>query len=56
MKGMSPMTKTTKVEVPAYALEALARCVLPEIQRFFESDEGKREFEQWQSEREQLAA
>ena len=50
------MTKTTKVEIPTHELETLARCVLPEIQRFFESKEGRAEFEQWKSERELLAA
>jgi len=28
-------------------IEALARCLLPQIEKFFESDEGKREFEEW---------
>ena len=28
-------------------MEALARCLLPQIERFFESEEGKREFEEW---------
>ena len=29
-----------------------ARCLLPEIQKFFESEEGKREFEEWKKEQE----
>lgn len=33
--------------VPDHALEALARCLLPEIQRFFESEEGQQEFQAW---------
>ena len=37
--------------IPKYEIESLARCLLPEIQKFFESDEGKREFEQWRLER-----
>jgi hypothetical protein len=28
-------------------LESLARCLLPQIQRFFDSEEGKREFDEW---------
>jgi len=28
-------------------VDALARCFLPAIQKFFESEEGKREFEEW---------
>jgi hypothetical protein len=28
-------------------IEALARCLLPEIEKFFQSEEGQREFEEW---------
>ena len=28
-------------------IEALARYFLPEIKKFFESEEGQREFEEW---------
>jgi len=34
---------------PDDALEALARCLLPMMRSYFESDEGKHEFEQWKS-------
>ena len=37
--------------IPKHEIESLARCLLPEIERFFESEEGKQEFEQWQLER-----
>ena len=33
--------------IPKHEVESLARCLLPEIERFFESEEGKQEFEQW---------
>ncbi|MDD2418624.1 MAG: hypothetical protein PHP68_06270 [Oscillospiraceae bacterium] len=33
--------------IPRHEIEALARCLLPEIQSFFESEEGKKEFSQW---------
>ena len=33
--------------IPQHEIEALARCLLPEMQKFFESEEGKREFEEW---------
>jgi len=35
--------------MPKHEVEVLARCLLPEIQKFFESEEGKREFETWKS-------
>ena len=38
--------------IPKHEIEALARCLLPEIQKFFESEEGQREFEEWKRKRE----
>lgn len=37
---------------PEYALEAVARCVFPDIVAFFQSEEGQREFEARKAERE----
>ena len=36
-------------QVPADAIEALARCLLPGIRSYFESDEGKTTFAEWKS-------
>ena len=33
--------------IPHDEVEALARVLLPEIQKFFESEEGQREFREW---------
>ena len=33
--------------IPKHEMEAFARILLPEIQKFFGSEEGKREFEEW---------
>ena len=33
--------------IPRHEIEALASCLLPDIQAFFESEEGKREYEEW---------
>lgn len=38
--------------IPLHEVEALARVLLPEIQAFFESEEGQREFAEWKAERE----
>ena len=35
--------------IPKHEIEALARCLLPEIQKYFESEDGKREFEEWRA-------
>ena len=37
--------------IPDDALEALARCLYPTMVAFFESDEGQREFAEWQARR-----
>ena len=38
--------------IPYHEVEALARVLLPEIQAFFESEEGQREFAEWKKRRE----
>ena len=38
--------------IPLYEVEALARILLPEIKKFFESEEGQREFQEWKKRRE----
>ena len=38
--------------IPYHEVEALARVLLPEIQAFFESEEGKREYSEWKVQRE----
>lgn len=35
------------LKLPQQELESLARCLLPAILSFFESEEGKKEFEEW---------
>ena len=35
--------------IPYHEVEALARVLLPEIQAFFESEEGQREFAEWKT-------
>ncbi len=37
--------------IPLHEVEALARVLLPEIQAFFESEEGQREFAEWKAQR-----
>jgi hypothetical protein len=35
------------IKIPQQQIEALAQCLLPEIQKFYESEEGKKEFAEW---------
>ena len=35
--------------IPDHEIEALARCLLPDIQKFFDSPEGREEFTKWKA-------
>lgn len=37
-------------EIPDELIKEIARCLIPDIIRFLESDKGKEEFEKWQRE------
>lgn len=42
------------IKIPDHELEALARAILPDIIKFFESEKGKSEFEKWRKEQESI--
>ena len=42
--------------IPKHELETLARHFLPQIQAFFESEQGRKEFEEWKAEQAALKA
>jgi len=39
-----------RMKIPQHEVEQLARCLLPEIQRFFGSEEGQKELKKWEEE------
>ncbi|MGI5906496.1 MAG: hypothetical protein ACOX85_09615 [Candidatus Pararuminococcus gallinarum] len=39
------------MEIPDYAIERMARCMLPMIQQFYESEEGKQELKEWEAQK-----
>ncbi len=41
------MNDVNCAEIPEFVYESLARSLLPVIQKYYESDEGKREFAEW---------
>lgn len=43
--------RKNRTGIPDYEIETLARAILPSIQQLFETEEGRREFEEWQAER-----
>lgn len=42
------------IEIPDYAIEAIARSLLPIIQTYYESEAGKQELEEWQAKQAKL--
>ena len=36
-------------QLPDHEIETLARCFLPAIREYFESEEGQKEFKEWQN-------
>lgn len=43
-------------DIPDEIIKEIARCLVPDIIAFFETEEGKREFEAWKSEQEKKKA
>ena len=39
--------KSNVIQIPQHEIDALARCLLPDLIAFFESEAGQKEFEQW---------
>ena len=39
--------KSKVIQIPQHEIDALARCLLPDLIAFYESEEGQKEFEQW---------
>ena len=38
--------------IPQHEIKHIARCTLPDILAYYESEEGQREFREWQAQRE----
>ena len=37
-------------DIPQHAIESIARCILPDILAYYESEEGQKEFAKWKEE------
>ncbi len=44
---MKRRKKNCQTDIPYHEIESLARCLLPDIQEYFESEDGKGEFTEW---------
>lgn len=41
------------MDIPDFAIERIARCMLPMLQEYYESEEGQRELTEWEKRQEQ---
>ena len=39
-------------KIPQHKIEAIARCIMPDILAFYESEEGQKEFAEWKRQQE----
>ena len=46
-KEILPINMKNTIDIPQHEIDNLARSLLPEIQKFFNSEKGKQEFEEW---------
>ena len=44
-------TLINNTDIPQRQIEAIARCIMPDILAFYESEEGQREFAEWKAQR-----
>ena len=51
MAKKNNLSETESMQIPDYAIERMARCRLPMIQRYYESKEGQKELRQWETHR-----
>ena len=42
------------MNIPDYQFESLARCILPKIQKYYESEEGKKDLAMYRAEQAKL--
>ena len=50
-KQKSVDSKMVRSNIPDSEIEAIARCLMPTIMEFFESEDGRAEFERWKLEK-----
>jgi len=51
-KPDEPMSNSG-MDIPDYVFESLARCLLPRVQQYYESEEGKKALAEWKKQHKQ---
>ena len=49
-KSKKPKLESSGMNIPDYAIERMARCLLPIMRTYFESEEGQAELKAWEEE------
>ena len=49
-KSKKPQLENSGMNIPDYAIERMARCLLPIMRTYFESEEGQAELKAWDEE------
>ena len=49
-KSKKPQLESSGMNIPDYAIERMARCLLPIMRTYFESEEGQAELKAWEEE------
>lgn len=49
-KNKKPKLESSGMNIPDYAIERMARCLLPIMRTYFESEEGQAELKAWEEE------
>lgn len=53
MSDKTVRKKPNEIELPQAIIDSFARFLVPEIRKYYESEQGQREFEEWLEEQEQ---
>ncbi len=48
-----PPSKQPEIELPQELIESFARFLVPEIRKYYESEQGRREFKDWEARQEE---
>ena len=51
-KKVNIQNSMDEAEIPEYVFESLARSLLPVIQKYYESEDGKKAFAEWKAKKE----
>jgi len=51
-KSQTPNTNPQEIELPQSIISEFARFLVPEMRKFYESEEGQKMFAEWQAEQE----